>query len=112
MSTYILKIGLGLSVLVISLTYLSYFEAISLNILILSICSWLLMLTIVAGSVSAKNRVTQGVDIPTGLIAFVIVVISWALSIKLIWWKPFLSWLATSYFPVLISIALLHTCFY
>ena len=101
----ILKIGLGLfTFLVISLTYLYYFEAISLNILILSICSWLLMLTVVVGSVHVKNRVTQGVDIPTSLIGCVIVVISWALSIKLIWWKPFLSWLATSYFPVLISI--------
>jgi hypothetical protein len=100
----ILKIGLGLFALVISVTYLFYFNGITVNILILSISSWVLMLTIVVGSVYAKNRVPQGVDIPTGLIAFVIVVISWALSIKLIWWQPFVSWLESSYFPVLIFI--------
>jgi hypothetical protein len=66
----ILKIGLGLFSLVISLTYLFYFNSISVTILILSVFSWVLMLTIVAGSVYAKNRWAQGVDMPTGSNSF------------------------------------------
>ena len=97
-----IKIGLGLFSLVISLYYLFYFKSISAHILSLSLISWTLMLGIFAGSAFANRRLLQEIDIPAGVIGLLIVVISWAVSIKLLWWEAFLPWLEHSYLRIFI----------
>ena len=95
-----IKSGLGLSFLAVSIYYLFHFNDITVPILIVSFISWVVMLCIV----TATNRSTHNFDAGIALIAIPIVLISWAVSIKLICPQPFIPWLIASRFTTLIFI--------